>query len=78
MHLGSIVKSLDFPGISDTYMIGQVLSISEWDHTIRCKTIKIVISGVTKSYRQLHFFTAPLQGYHMLDEQFPGRLTVLD
>ena len=76
MQVGTIVKSLDFPGTSDTYMIGTVVSMSKMDETIRCKVIKTVISGVTKQSKA-DFFVTPIQGNHFLDASFPGRLTVL-
>jgi len=76
MQVGTIIKSLDFPGMFDTYMTGEVVSMSKMDQTIRCKVIKTVVSGVAKK-SHADFFVTPVTGNHFLDEQFPGRLTVL-
>lgn len=73
---GDIVKSLDFPGMSEHYMIGEVVSVSMMDQSIRCKVLKTVVSGVTKKSKA-DFFVTPFVGNHFLDEQFPGRLTLI-
>ena len=78
MQIGSIVKSLDFPGIPQHYMVGKVVSISKMDSTIRCEVLKVVENGKIKKARIPDFFVAPLEGLHFLDAHFPGRLTLLD
>lgn len=78
MKIGSIVKALDFPGTSDHYMVGKVVSISEMDSTILCEVIKVVVSGQVRKAKTPDFFVTPLQGFHFLDASFPGRLSILD
>ena len=81
VKIGSIVKALDFPGTSDHYMVGKVVSISEMDSTIRCEVIKVVVSRQVRKVKTpdfLNFFVTPLQGFHFLDASFPGRLSILD
>lgn len=78
MQIGSIIKSLDFPGIPQHYMVGKVVSISKMDSTIRCEVLKVVENGKIKKTRIPDFFVTPLPDFHFLDASFPGRLTLLD
>ena len=78
MQVGSIIKSLDFPGIQEHYMIGQVVSVSKIDCTVRCKVIKVVRDGVVVKNPKVDFFVTAFIGSHFLDMDFPGRLTILD
>lgn len=78
MQIGSIIKSLDFPGIPQHYMVGKVVSISKMDSTIRCEVLKVVQDGKIKKTRIPDFFVTPLPDFHFLDASFPGRLTILD
>ena len=76
MQVGTVVKSLDFPGMPDTYLVGRVVSHSAMDQTIRCKVLSTVRNGV-KVRSRAHFFVTLLPGLHFLDAEFPGRLTII-
>ena len=78
MQVGSIIKSLDFPGMDQHYMIGRVVSMSKMDSTIRCKVLKVVRDGAIVKTPRVNFFVTPIFGNHFLDASFPGRLTILD
>lgn len=76
MKVGDIVKSLDFNGIDNCYMIGVVVGVHEMG-TFRAKFIKRVWEGVEDRKFKTDFFTAPQQGQHMFDKpEFP-RVVVL-
>ncbi|MEY4331958.1 MAG: hypothetical protein RLZZ196_696 [Bacteroidota bacterium] len=70
MKIGDIVKSLDFRGIDNCYMIGEVVSIN-FDGTFRAKFMKRVWEGVEDKKFKTDYFTAPLQGEHFLDDELP-------
>lgn len=77
MKVGNIVKSLDFPGIDNCYMVGKVTAILN-DGSFRAEFIKRVWEGKTDTKFKTDYFVAPLQGNHFLDnEKFP-RIVVLD
>jgi len=78
MQVGSIIKSLDFPGMSEHYMIGTVVAVYDRDQTIRCEVIKVVRDGKVVKNPKVDFFTTQTEGNHFLDASFPGRLTILD
>ena len=42
MQVGDIVKSLDFNGIDNCYMVGKVVGVYERDGTFRAKFVKRV------------------------------------
>lgn len=69
MKVGSVIKSFDFPGITDCYMVGQVVEI-DGDY-ITCDTWEIVfegekdvVKGSTKRFRTVK------QGCMMFDSKF--------
>ena len=67
MQVGSIVKSLDFNGIEDCYMVGKVVGIREYDGEFRAEFIKRVWQGVEDTEFETDDFVSPLQGEHMFD-----------
>ena len=77
MQIGDIVKSLDWNGIDDCYMIGKVVGISEMDGTFRAKFIKQVWCGEIEPKSKTDFFVAPLQGSQLLDNPAKPRVMVI-
>ncbi len=76
MQVGDIVKSLDFVGIDDCYMVGKVVGV-HYDGTFRAKFIKRVWQGAEDRRFKTDFFTAPQQGQFFMDRaEFP-RVIVL-
>ncbi len=68
LQVGDVVKSLDFVGVSNCYMVGVVTAILE-DSTFRARTVKRVWEGTTVSESNLPInFTAPLPGHHFFDD----------
>ena len=76
MKIGDIVKSLDFQGIEDCYMIGKVTGI-HFDGTFRAKFIKRVWLGKEDRKYTTDYFTAPTQGSLLLDNDTDPRVIVL-
>jgi hypothetical protein len=76
MQVGDIVKSLDFNGIDNCYMVGKVVGIHH-DGTFRAKFIKRVWEGVEDRKFKTDFFTAPQQGQHMFDRAQSPRVIVV-
>jgi hypothetical protein len=78
MQVGDIVKSLDFVGIDDCYMIGKVVGISKMEGTFRAEFIKRVWCGENdRREKAVDFFTAPLQGNHFMDRDESPRVFVI-
>lgn len=77
MKVGSVVKSFDFHGIENCYMIGKVVGIYEREGTFRAKLIKRVWDGAEDKKFKTDYFTAPLQGEMLRDDRFE-RVVVLD
>ncbi len=77
MKVGSIVKSFDFPGITNCYMIGKVVGVYERDGTFRAQFIKRVWDGVEDKKFKTDYFTAPMQGNMLMDDSFE-RVQVLE
>ena len=78
VQIGDIVKSLDFVGIEDCYMVGKVVSISKMDGTFRAEFIKRVWCGENdRRSKPVDFFTAPLQGNHFMDRDTEPRVIVI-
>ena len=71
--VGDLIRSLDFPGISEHYMIGMVTEINGDMLTVR--GIAKVVN--TKSERYEGEFTTPQNGAHFMDKRFPGRIVVI-
>jgi len=71
MQVGDIVKSLDFVGIDDCYMVGKVVAV-QFDGQFRAKFIKRVWQGSEDQKFKTDFFSAPMQGEHFMDRaEFP-------
>lgn len=78
MKVGDIVKSLDFVGINDCYMVGKVVSISKMEGTFRAEFIKRVWCGENDYLsKPIDFFTAPLQGNDFMDRDTEPRVIVI-
>ena len=69
MQVGSIIKSYDFHGLTDCYMVGRVVDVI--DDFILCDTMEIVFEGeslpIKESKRK---FRTVKQGLMMRDEEF--------
>jgi hypothetical protein len=76
MQVGDIVKSFDFNGISDCYMIGKVVGVYQ-DGTFRAEFIKRVWQGKLDKKFKTDYFTAPKQGYHFMDNNTFPRVFVI-
>jgi hypothetical protein len=76
MKVGDIVKSLDFVGIDNCYMIGKVVGIQN-DGQFRAEFIKRVWEGVEDRKFKTDYFTAPQQGNHFMDRDDQPRVVVL-
>lgn len=76
MQAGTIIKSLDFNGVEDCYMVGRVTDTL--DDFILCETIKIVFNGeelpIVESKRQ---FRTVKQGRMIFDNPKSPRVVVL-
>jgi len=76
MQVGDIVKSLDFNGIDNCYMIGKVVAV-QFDGQFRAEFIKRVWEGVEDRKFKTDYFTAPLQGNHFMDRDEMPRVSVI-
>lgn len=76
MKVGDTVKSLDFVGIPDCYMVGKVVGV-DFDGTFRAKFVERVWQGAVDRKFKTDYFTAPLQGNHMFDRPDSPRVTVI-
>lgn len=77
LKTGDIVKSLDFNGIEDCYMLGKVVSVSKEFGDFRAEFIERVWQGQVDKKFKTDYFTAPLQGNQFMDrEDFPRVIVV--
>lgn len=76
MQVGDIVKSLDFNGVDNCYMIGKVVGVY-WDGTFRAKFIKRVWEGQEDRKFKTDYFTAPVQGNSFMDRNDSPRVVVI-
>ena len=76
MQVGDIVKSLDFNGIDNCYMVGKVVGI-QYDGLFRAEFIKRVWEDVEDKKFKIDFFTAPMQGKQFMDKSDSPRVIVL-
>jgi hypothetical protein len=76
MRVGDIIKSLDFNGIDNCYMIGKVVAV-QFDGAFRARFIKRVWEGVEDRKFKTDYFTAPQQGQHMFDNDAMPRVSVI-
>lgn len=77
MKVGDIVKSFDFNGIDNCYMIGRVVSISDLYGDFRAEFIKRVFDGVEDKKFKTDFFSAPVQGNAFMDNDSFPRIQVI-
>ena len=77
MKVGSVIKSLDFNGVTDCYMVGRVVDVL--DDFILCDTVKIVFDGeelpIKETRRQ---FRTVKQGLMFMDDPATPRIVVLN
>ena len=73
MKIGDIVKSFDFHGRTDCYMMGEVISVDESYGGFKAKTLKVVWNGYAKEIvmGRNDYFTAPFNGNSMFDDVYP-------
>lgn len=77
LKTGDIVKSLDFNGIEDCYMLGKVVSVSKEFGDFRAEFIERVWQGQVDKNFKTDYFTAPLQGNQFMDRaDFPRIIVV--
>ena len=69
MKIGDLVKSYDFPGNTECYMIGKVVGI-RFDGSFRAQFIKRVWLGQEDKKFKTDYFTAPVQGNAFMDDVF--------
>ena len=74
MKVGDIVKSFDFNGVDNCYIIGEVTSIE--DGMFFANVIKEVFDGEVVKDRS-DTFRAPLQGNSFLDKPETPRIVVI-
>ncbi len=67
IKVGDVVKSLDFVGHNDCYMVGLVTAVLS-DGTFRAKFIKRVWLGQVDKKFKSDTFVAPLPGHHFADD----------
>ena len=77
MKIGDIVKSLDFNGIDNCYMVGTVVGVFKHDGTFRAKFIKRVWQGEVDKKFKTDYFMAPLQGNAFMDSDASPRVIVV-
>lgn len=77
VNIGDIVKSLDFNGIDNCYMVGKVVGISKMEGTFRAEFIKRVWQGSEDRKFKTDYFTAPLQGNAIFDNSESPRVMVV-
>jgi hypothetical protein len=77
LKVGDFVKSLDFNGIDDCYMEGQVVSISKQFGDFRARFTRRVWQGKVDKKFTTDFFTAPLQGNMFMDRADSPRVIVV-
>jgi len=76
VKVGDIVKSMDFPGSDNCYMVGKVVGIHS-NTEFRAQFIKRVWLGSEDRKFKTDYFTAPLQGNHFLDREDSPRVVVI-
>jgi len=77
LKVGDFVKSLDFNGIDDCYMEGQVVSISQQFGDFRARFTRRVWQGKVDKKFKTDFFTAPMQGNMFMDRADSPRVIVV-
>lgn len=77
INVGDIVKSLDFNGIDNCYMVGKVVGVYPRTGEFRAKFIKRVWQGAEDKKFKTDCFTAPLQGELLSDNSDDPRVNVI-
>lgn len=77
LKVGDIVKSFDFNGVDNCYMVGKVVSVSKEFGDFRAEFIKRVWQGEVDKKFKTDFFTAPLQGNMFTDRAGAPRIVVV-
>lgn len=74
MQVGDIVKSFDFPGNTECYIVGEVIEVDANDGCFKARTIKQVFGGQVKLVEVgfNDYFRAPLPGQNCFDAFSPG------
>jgi hypothetical protein len=67
IELGTVIKSYDFPGRTDCYIIGSVVDISKG--RITAKVIRAISQGKLYQFPDTEFSTYP-QGTGMFDDEW--------
>jgi hypothetical protein len=76
MQIGSTIKSYDFNGIMNTYMVGRVVDLM--DDFILCDTLEIVWEGVKQPIKESRRqFRTVVQGKMFMDNPAQPRIVVL-
>ncbi len=73
VQVGDVIRSLDFPGRFDCYMIGLVVDADE--ENIRCRGIARVWAGQSEGMDRE--FTTVQPGVHFMDQTQPGRIEIV-
>lgn len=73
VKVGDVIRSLDFPGNFECYMIGLVTDVK--GDLITCRGISRVWEG--RSERIDHNFTTVQPGAHFMDRRLPGRIEIV-
>lgn len=76
VKVGDIVKSLDFNGVDNCYMVGKVVAV-QFDGLFRAKFIKRVWQGAEDKKFKTDYFSAPLQGNQFMDSNDNPRVIVI-
>ena len=76
VKVGDIVKSLDFNGIDNCYMVGKVVAV-QFDGVFRAEFIKRVWQGEIDKKFKTDYFSAPLQGNQFMDRDDSPRVIVI-
>ena len=77
MKIGDVVKSLDFNGVDNCYMVGTVVGVFRSTGTFRAKFIKRVWEGEVDKKCKTDYCTAPLQSRKFLDRDGSPRVIVI-
>lgn len=77
MKIGDVVKSYDFPGNTECYMVGKVVSVSVMYGDFRAEFIKRVWMNQEDKKFKTDFFNAPIQGNAFMDTDVSPRVVVI-
>jgi len=69
-EVGQTIKSLDFPGRTDCYIIGKIIGIDESKGLYECEVIEAISEGEIYEFPQPRFYTPYTP--HPFDDIFEG------